>query len=428
MNNKSISKRIATAAMVTLMLVGSSTALSKCPSEFKDVLSVNAFATDTFEAVTDGVTYYYTIDDGCKITGYSDDSTFPANFTIPRKLNGMAVNSIGNGAFSGAGFTTLTIPENVTSMGTNVFGGCANLKTVYFNTSSCSITYATAESDSYNEDAIFYNCPSLTKAVFSENVTSIPNGAFRAVPSLETVEFKANVTQIGAYAFYGCTSIEDVYLRKTTEAQWETVSIGKNNTPLLSENVKYHFAEGTIDDGGDDNHDTETVVYTVKYFVDGNEYKTQEYEAGKTIIPPTVPVKQGFNFKGWDNLPTIMPNNNITVSAIFEAVNASLKIRNSSMYNGKTVDYKSTITFYAVYENCNNIEWYVNGQIVSANADGSCTLKQVKDNVEIYCTAKDSNGNTIKSESETINVKHSIIDKLIAFFLGLFGLLPIFNQ
>lgn len=57
--------------------------------------------------------------------------------------------------------------------------------------------------------------------------------------------------------------------------------------------------------------------YKLTYQVDGIEYKTIEVEYGATIIPEVVPMKEGYTFSGWNELPKTMPANDVTVTGTF---------------------------------------------------------------------------------------------------------------
>ena len=76
----------------------------------------------------------------------------------------------------------------------------------------------------------------------------------------------------------------------------------------------------------DDLSKTKTVVKTIKlnnlrkviYKADGQEFATVEVGCGLAIpVLDKTPVKEGYAFNGWDNIPQIMPDNDITVNAKF---------------------------------------------------------------------------------------------------------------
>lgn len=61
------------------------------------------------------------------------------------------------------------------------------------------------------------------------------------------------------------------------------------------------------------------IVYTLLYMVDGQLYKQQQVSFGQTITPPTPPEKEGYTFKEWSGLPSVMTAGNLTVTAVYEA-------------------------------------------------------------------------------------------------------------
>jgi len=61
-------------------------------------------------------------------------------------------------------------------------------------------------------------------------------------------------------------------------------------------------------------------LYTITYVSQGQTVKTERLEAGATPTPPSDPVRyDGWTFDGWENLPSTMPANDVTVTAKFLA-------------------------------------------------------------------------------------------------------------
>ncbi len=58
--------------------------------------------------------------------------------------------------------------------------------------------------------------------------------------------------------------------------------------------------------------------YTVTFQVNGEPIGALEYAEGEEIMPPDVGKVDGFVFVGWEDLPDVMPAENITVEAILE--------------------------------------------------------------------------------------------------------------
>ena len=99
----------------------------------------------------------------------------------------------------------------------------------------------------------------------------------------------------------------------------------------------------------------------------------------------------------------------------------NLKIRNIEKFNGKTLDYRTTITFYPVSDNCTDIRWAASGADGELNKDGSFTVRQAKKNFTVYLTAKDYDGKEVISETEVIKIKTDFFSKIVAFFTLLFN-------
>ena len=77
--------------------------------------------------------------------------------------------------------------------------------------------------------------------------------------------------------------------------------------------------------------------YMLRYMVDGVEYKTLFLKEGEAIIPEPMPVKEGYTFSGWSDIPATMPAHDITVTGSFKKDNFKLSIEDIKAYLGKTI-------------------------------------------------------------------------------------------
>ena len=142
--------------------------------------------------------YTYTEADGkAQITKYTGAGGV---LTIPNKLEGYIVTSIGDNAFYGcAGLTTVNISKEVKSIGYNAFYKCTGLTDISLPEGVTSIC-----------NNAFYGCAGLTTVNIPKGVTSIGANAFHSCTSLTTVNIPEGVTSIGDNAFYSCTSLTDI--------------------------------------------------------------------------------------------------------------------------------------------------------------------------------------------------------------------------
>ncbi|HHX80199.1 MAG TPA: InlB B-repeat-containing protein, partial [Acholeplasmataceae bacterium] len=65
-------------------------------------------------------------------------------------------------------------------------------------------------------------------------------------------------------------------------------------------------------------------TYTLTYKVDGTEYCVKTFKYGEEITAPVDPVKIGYQFNGWINLPETMPAEDFSVAANFSIIEYSL--------------------------------------------------------------------------------------------------------
>ena len=229
--------------------------------------------------------------------------------------------------------------------------------------------------------------------------------------------------------------------------------------------------------------------HTLTFLLDGAVYSTASYETGAAIQLPPAPSKPGYSFSAWNPaVPDEMPDNDLTVSAVFQIETyqavfvadgvtvgsvpytvADTAIEEPAVpeklgYNGRwaayelvpggvtveaiyslkelptvwidryeeviTVDYRTTITFSATASNLPQgaqVQWLVNEDY--AGSGPSCTVKEARADFRIQAIVVDTYGNIrARSGVETVKVNHGFFARLVAFFRGLFGKLPVITQ
>ena len=110
-----------------------------------------------------------------------------------------------NGWLYDAKFTTLTIGDNITKIGSCAFAVCKSLTSITISNSVTEIG-----SNAFN------TCDSLTDITIPDSVTEIRDGAFCGCKSLTSVTIAGSVTKIGDSAFYTCHSLTSVYCKSAT--------------------------------------------------------------------------------------------------------------------------------------------------------------------------------------------------------------------
>ena len=117
--------------------------------------------------------------------------------TIPAKIRGLEVKSIGKEAFANNQYLkTIYLPYTVTKINSYAFSNCQNLKKISF---------------SYNIDYIgeyaFSNCQSLEFLDLPDKIKTIEEGAFARCSSLKSITLPPDIEILNNKLFYG-TAIE----------------------------------------------------------------------------------------------------------------------------------------------------------------------------------------------------------------------------
>ena len=157
----------------------------------------------------DGIYYNFLDDNNVEVT-YKGSSIYEDEYknevVIPDSVTYNGVNyivtSIGKNAFAYSALKTITIGNNVKSVGYDAFSNCNLLASVTMGTAVQNVgKYA------------FYNCSYLSVIDSVPNsLTTVEESAFRACRQLTAINLPDGVTTIGDYAFYECYRLASVTL------------------------------------------------------------------------------------------------------------------------------------------------------------------------------------------------------------------------
>lgn len=173
-----------------------------------------------------------TIDNGLTSIGISSfiDCKSLTEIVFPNTLV-----SIGESAFWRCGFTSVTIPANLSSLGNALFVGCDNLDQIQVSTDN--LNYTSEDGVLFNKDKselicfpmgkkssdysipnsvtkiapfAFHNCTNLASVQVSDCLQTIGNSAFGECTSLESIVIPRSVQSIGSFAFSNCKALTSV--------------------------------------------------------------------------------------------------------------------------------------------------------------------------------------------------------------------------
>lgn len=140
---------------------------------------------------SNGLIYEYDeYSDGIYITGYTGTA---AQLDIPATIDGKKVTTIDDSVFENCkSLVDVTISADLDYIGSNVFSGCSNLKSVIF----------TGKMLGNMEYGAFYNCNNLEKVVLPECITSIDSDVFFECENLKYVYIPDSMTNIAQGIFF----------------------------------------------------------------------------------------------------------------------------------------------------------------------------------------------------------------------------------
>ena len=211
------------------------------------------------------------------------------NLSLPSTLNKIGDYAIG----ACTSLTSVTIPENVSEIGIWAFTGLWSLEEISIPGSIAKISdYAFAGCNALRKLTLnggttaigkyaFTGCTSLTELTLPDGLETVDGYAFRDCEVITKLTVPVSATSIADGAFSGCTALTDVHYAGT-KAQWDAISIGAENEPLL--NAVIHTG------------------YMVSYDANGGEGApaAQVKEKGKALkLSTVIPTRRHFTFLGW---------------------------------------------------------------------------------------------------------------------------------
>ena len=206
----------------------------------------------------------------------------------------------------------------------------------YFNPTLRTIVINTDTVPQY----LCYECRKLNTATIGDIAVKIGNWAFSSCFTLNELYFGKNLKNIGNEAFSDCTGVTKIVSTSEVPAvcgtralsdmdEWNcTLYVPANSLEAYqaaSQWNEFIFTESIEE------------TYTLTYVVDDEVYATYKIAEGGEITLPETPVREGYIFSGWSEIPEVMPAENVTVTGSF-------------INNTFTVTYIIDGEIYATYE------------------------------------------------------------------------------
>ena len=201
---------------------------------------------------------------------------------------------------------------------------------------------------------LFYDCP-LETIYLGRNISYETQYFYGYSPFYNKEELKSltignSVTKLVDYAFRGCDGLISIYLTHAT-----LPSVSKNaftdtnytNTTLYvpqSSLTTYQSSQYWKHFLNIEEYNSDRYFY-INYIVDGEPYVVDSVKQSHAIILKEIPIREGYTFSGWSEVPTTMPAENITVEGSF-SVNSYIVtyIVDGETYATDSIAYGSEIT------------------------------------------------------------------------------------
>ena len=318
---------------------------------------------------------------GIKTVEIGDNASQEASTVLGRRIFYMCNNvesvmlgnnivEIGKDAFDGCkAIRSIVIPNSVKTIGSHAFLGCESLESVQLSENLKSIEWAT-----------FSSCTNLKSIIIPDGVEFLGETAFGYCTNLTEVKLPSNLKKIDWCVFQGCTSLTSIEIPDLTHTIYicafdgcsnlKTVTLGKSvqniqngafaNCPALEEiyckaktpptcyTAYNNLYAKTLDVFYDSYIEYVTLhvpsksvetykttepwskfktfvpinipEHTLTYMIDGEVYKTYSIEEDEEIIAEPEPVREGYSFSGWSEIPKTMPAHDVIVTGTFIAL------------------------------------------------------------------------------------------------------------
>ena len=224
---------------------------------------------------------------------------------------------IGYMAFYGCdNLTTLSIPGSVIEIGKQAFDLCRSLKTLAFEDGTETLVFTAPEN---NLNDAFQNSP-IENIYLGRNISFSNSSPFSIIETLKTLTIGNEVTHVANKAFIGCPNLKDVTSYAKTVPTTGEVVFTPSYLPSATLHVPYELynqykvAPTWKDFGNIKNFEG---LYNLTYMVDGEIYKDSVVEQNSPITPEAEPTKDYYTFSGWSEVPDTMPDHDVTITGSF---------------------------------------------------------------------------------------------------------------
>lgn len=304
----------------------------------------------------------FTIPSGVKVLS---DSLFYGCESLSSISGLNTVTKVGTAAFHSCKALEITsLPSSIKKLGQQAFRSCENIRTLEIPTTLTeiepeaffyclhlkSVSFAEGFALSIPQN-MFKNCFDLESITLRGSMRNIGEGAFENCTSLASIVIPEGFKTMGKNAFNGCTQLSNITLPSTLESIGNTafgqcqninqLTVNRQEPPAatttafdeaLAEKNAYLFVPENADRTAFDkapwnyfkigSRETKTLTFIVDdgegSIGDFDRTQTLSIMVGDKITPLEAPEYDGHEFSGWQGLPDVMPNEDVTVTGKYK--------------------------------------------------------------------------------------------------------------
>jgi uncharacterized repeat protein (TIGR02543 family) len=355
-----------------------------------------------------------------------DSSAFSGNTNLVTVNIPNTITEIGSDAFSDCtAIVSITIPGSVTTIGSSAFEGCTALASVSLPDSVTSIGISA-----------FDSCSSLASIKLPKKLTYLGNSAFEDCTALKSIDIPGTLKEIDYCTFNGCSNLATVTLNEGLES----ISFGAFSSKKLTKLIIPKSVTSINDEAfnyetyGEEDNSCSNVVFfcraasmpsgwasgwnndrPIVWGYDESSYKVPTYTfvtnggsavASQTTLEITeepICTRAGYALCGWytdanfAGEPVSFPYYSASATKLYAKWMPEDEYYNgSTLERGYRVNAGSPNTMQFVETNQNMYYCFI------PKNSASYTISTTKDSdISCYCYLYDSEGNQLKSDSNT---------------------------
>ena len=173
-------------------------------------------------------------------------------------------------------------------------------------------------------DYAFYGCTSLTEITLPNNITSIGNYAFYGCTGLTNITLRKNITSIGEYAFENCSNLT-VARFDITYDEWKNITVQQGNDELINALLLGKESERLYPEVGDIGENITWYLYTdnelcivgegdmISYAsAAGAPWYSRKDKIESVVISDGITLVGSYSFSGLENLTSVTISESVT--------------------------------------------------------------------------------------------------------------------